>query len=183
MSEGVENCDASLRLWISHAASYRLFLWWNMPSGPRPWIRAERQNGTSEVTRSFKAPWKLGRIGQFFSWSLPFGKSMPAATVLWLSDPVAKTRNIMKARSDIYCSWHRLKFLDSFLFGSMFDRLAFFHVSLPSDPPEIRSAFSYARTRTHTDRGCSFSVCVCVCVCVTFRHAFSYIYVTSGWCQ
>ena len=35
-------------------------------SGPRPWIRSERRTATSEVTRSLKAPWKLGRIGQFF---------------------------------------------------------------------------------------------------------------------
>jgi len=65
-------CDASLHRWISCAASFRVSCDGICPvdrmcdSGPRPWIRSERQNGTSEVTRSLQAPWKLGGIGQYF---------------------------------------------------------------------------------------------------------------------
>jgi hypothetical protein len=189
LSESVPNAMLpSPYMWISRAASCRVFVWWSMASRPDVWVGHDREyyqkdiNGTSEVTRSLKAPWKLGGIGQFFSPGVYRSGNrwqQQQAYSGCLSDPAAKSWHIMKARCDIYCCWHRLKLLDSFVSG--FDGVRLFR---PIHRKE-KSAFSYthARTRARAGCGCSSGVCGCNFLSCVQLHLCNFMVVEVSVCQ
>jgi hypothetical protein len=121
------------RLWISH---FPVFLWSDMPSrlAVSHWATTVNAFRCAEWNfASFTYFWKL--LGCWIeSGSLFF--PLVESTVGEIDGrrdactncrtPKLKSWNIMKARSDIFCYWHRLRVFDLFVFGRCLIALAFF---------------------------------------------------------